>query len=169
MNVSSAAALRRAGVATIDDLAELNLKATRQRQYGRTQGLQKAWSSSSPWLGHGGRHCLLSTRGASPTGPDRPRRRRLPGAANSRISGPSQLPPHEQDGERLIRVYLSVDYDYTENRIGALSAHVTASRGQINTGWVDTGRSGRTVDPSGARPGRTRDCIARTGARISTA
>ena len=54
--------------------------------------------------------------------------------------GSSQLPPHEQDGERLIRVYLNVDYDYTENRVGALSAHVTASSGQINTGWIETGR-----------------------------
>jgi hypothetical protein len=48
-------------------------------------------------------------------------------------TGSGQLPSHEFYGHRLVRIYLSVDYDYVENRIGALSAHVTKSEGQINT------------------------------------
>lgn len=28
----------------------------------------------------------------------------------------SQLPEHEIDGDRLVRVYLNVDYDYAEDR-----------------------------------------------------
>lgn len=48
-------------------------------------------------------------------------------------TGKGQLPSYEFYGERLIRVYLSVDYDYVENRIGALSAHITKSEGQIET------------------------------------
>lgn len=48
-------------------------------------------------------------------------------------TGSGQLQSHEFYGRRLVRIYLSVDYDYVENRIGALSAHVTKSEGQINT------------------------------------
>ncbi|MBE9203994.1 AAA family ATPase [Synechocystis salina LEGE 06099] len=49
-----------------------------------------------------------------------------------RYSGNSQLPEHTSNGERLIRVYLSVEYDYVENRIGALAAHVTKSEGKLD-------------------------------------
>lgn len=46
----------------------------------------------------------------------------------------SQLPEHTMPwGERLVRVYLEVNFDYVENRIGALAAHVTCSAGQIHT------------------------------------
>ncbi|NEI02418.1 bifunctional RecB family nuclease/DEAD/DEAH box helicase [Rhizobium leguminosarum] len=48
-------------------------------------------------------------------------------------SGRGQLPPHEMMGQRLVRVYLEVDYDYTENRVGALAAHVTSSDGHVRT------------------------------------
>lgn len=48
-------------------------------------------------------------------------------------SGAGQLPRHEMQGQRLVRVYLQVDYDYTENRVGALSAHVTASSWMLET------------------------------------
>ena len=50
--------------------------------------------------------------------------------------GQGQLPEHIIKGERLIRVYLSVDYDYVENRIGALAAHVTKSEGQLHTSFT---------------------------------
>ncbi|MBA4191249.1 MAG: hypothetical protein C0467_24980 [Planctomycetaceae bacterium] len=52
-------------------------------------------------------------------------------------TGVGHLPPHEANGTRLLRVYLAVDYDYTENRVGALSAHVTRSTGRIHTQEVD--------------------------------
>lgn len=51
-------------------------------------------------------------------------------------SGQRQLPEHTIDGRRLVRVYLSVDYDYVENRVGALAAHVTNSKGKIYTAFV---------------------------------
>lgn len=56
----------------------------------------------------------------------------------------SQLPSHEVSGNRLVRIYLTVDYDYTENRIGALSAHITNSQGEVKTRFEDT--------PEGLRP-----------------
>jgi hypothetical protein len=61
-------------------------------------------------------------------------------------TGVGHLPPHEMDGRRLLRIYLVVDYDYSENRIGALSAHVTRSRGRLHTGFMDT-PEGRRADP----------------------
>lgn len=47
--------------------------------------------------------------------------------------GESQLPSHEIDGDRLLRVYLNVDYDYTEDRVVAISAHVTRSDWEVDT------------------------------------
>jgi hypothetical protein len=49
-------------------------------------------------------------------------------------------------GVPLLRVYLVVDYDYTENRIGALSAHVTHGPGRIHTAFTTT-PEGRVPDP----------------------
>ena len=49
-----------------------------------------------------------------------------------------QLPEHIVNGQRLIRIYLSIDYDYVENRIGALAAHVTKSDGNIYTGFIES-------------------------------
>ncbi|MEO1149924.1 MAG: AAA domain-containing protein [Pseudomonadota bacterium] len=57
-------------------------------------------------------------------------------------SGQGQLPAHEQNGQRLVRIYLAVDYDYSENRIGALSAHITTSEFCIDTPF----------DPESRRP-----------------
>ncbi|MGI4790984.1 MAG: DEAD/DEAH box helicase [Janthinobacterium lividum] len=51
-------------------------------------------------------------------------------------SGSGQLPPHETGAIRLIRVYLSVSYDYVENRVGAVSAHVTRSDRPLSTLFV---------------------------------
>jgi hypothetical protein len=45
----------------------------------------------------------------------------------------SQLPQYEVAGERLIRVYLSVDYDYVENRVVGISAHITKSTNKLKT------------------------------------
>jgi hypothetical protein len=47
--------------------------------------------------------------------------------------GSGQLPAYDGDRGRLLRVYLNVDYDYSENRVGALAAHVTRSDGRIHT------------------------------------
>jgi hypothetical protein len=52
-------------------------------------------------------------------------------------TGVGHLPPHEANGVRLIRVYLAVDYDYTENRVGALAAHVAHGPGRIDTPFAE--------------------------------
>ncbi len=59
-------------------------------------------------------------------------------------TGVGHLPPHEAGGGRLVRVYLAVDYDYTENRVGALSAHITRSAGRLDTPFA-AGRPDPTV------------------------
>jgi hypothetical protein len=59
-------------------------------------------------------------------------------------TGVGHLPPHEASGGRLLRIYLAVDYDYTENRVGALTAHITRSPGRIDTPFTD-GRPTPTV------------------------
>lgn len=46
------------------------------------------------------------------------------------------LPVHAKDDAKLVRVYLCVDYDYAENRVGAISAHVTQSESPCHTGFV---------------------------------
>ena len=140
MSVSSAVALRRAGVATLDDLAELDLDGEQATMVRSDPGLAESLdqlvtlaSARRTTLPRLEQHDNGDPAGQSSDEDDYPVQP-IPG------QWASQLPLHEQGGERLIRVYLSVDYDYTENRIGALSAHITASRGRIHTGWIDTGR-----------------------------
>jgi AAA domain len=139
LSVSSAGALRRAGIATLDDLADLDL-----------DGEQARAARADPALTESLERLVTLARARRTTLPplaaqlDPHAAQQAPGADDYPVQaipdqGSSQIPPHEQDGERLIRVYLSVDYDYTENRVGALSAHITASTSQISTGWVDTG------------------------------
>lgn len=55
-----------------------------------------------------------------------------PATPRSRASS-GHLPAHEQQGSRLVRVYLSIQTDYAENRIFALAAHITTSEGRIET------------------------------------
>jgi hypothetical protein len=119
---SSATALKSAGITTIDQLADLDTgspeAASLRSIPGFTDNLQ-----------------LLQIKAKA-------RRRTLPGGDIDPDTheveplpntGPSQLPEHEINGNRLVRIYLSVDYDYSENRIGALSAHVTISDRQLHT------------------------------------
>ena len=120
----TAAVLREAGLETLDDLAELDADGPVATQLRTAQGM----TDSLDWL---------VTRA-------RTRRTTLPGGEGDpdayevqqlRFSPTSQLPEHRQHGQALVRVYVCVDYDYTENRIGALSAHVTNSGSQIHTGF----------------------------------
>jgi len=61
-------------------------------------------------------------------------------------TGAGHLPAHDGEKGRLLRVYLAVDYDYSENRVGALSAHVTRSDGRLHTRFVEAD-GGRQPDP----------------------
>jgi hypothetical protein len=154
LSVSSATALRRAGIATIDDLAELDIEGERAGAVRADPGLAESLDELV-MLARARRTTLpaINFRRQPAEPPQAPEVDDYPVQALP-DQGSSQLPPHEQDSERLIRVYLCVDYDYTENRIGALSAHITASTGEINTGWRDTGRQ----RPDG-RPERAPDPV----------
>jgi len=52
-------------------------------------------------------------------------------------AGDGQLPVHDQDGHALVRVFLTIHYDYVENRIGAIAAHVTRSAHPLSTLFQD--------------------------------
>lgn len=45
----------------------------------------------------------------------------------------SQLPPFMVEHLPVVRVYLGIHYDYVENRIGSLAAHITTSQWQLHT------------------------------------
>jgi hypothetical protein len=119
---STVKALNKVGVKNLNDLADINLTGNQasqlQQDISFTENLE-----------------LLELKAKT-------RRRTLPDGdldpdtyevtALPKYSANSQLPEHTINGERLIRVYLSVEYDYVENRIGALAAHVTKSEGKLD-------------------------------------
>jgi hypothetical protein len=133
MRSSSATALRAAGAATIDELADLDPGG----EQARTVRADPAFADDLDALiaTAATRRTTLPRAGEAEDQPAAFPVTALPGNIAS------QLPLHEFDGERLIRVYLNVDYDYTENRIGALAAHVTASTGVISPVWEHTDRT----------------------------
>jgi hypothetical protein len=59
----------------------------------------------------------------------------------------SALPVHGEGEERLIRIFLVVDYDYAENRLAALTAHVTRSDSQLHTGFRKKSDGSYESDP----------------------
>ena len=122
-------ALRSAGVTSIDSLAEIDergdaaLRIIRNPQFDGDLGRLIKQASA--------RRASLVPR---PEIDDAYRVQPYP----ARTAG--QLPRHEIDGERLVRIYLCVDYDYTENRIGALSAHITESEWELHTPFDENSR-----------------------------
>lgn len=129
--------LRDLGIATLDDLAEIDPEGDDAARVRRADGFDVD-------LGH--LIALAKARRATLPGGDGPPDdypvQSLP------HSGTGQLPPHEIAGLALVRVYLQVDYDYTQNRIGALAAHVTASDHQLHTPFEPY------TDATGARRSR---------------
>ena len=122
---SIARALRSAGIVNLDQLAELDLESAQALHIRSKRGFSK----SLEVLKEKAAARLSTLPGVGINGPLY-KVRYLP------FSGTGQLPEHAINGRRLIRVYLAVDYDYVENRVGALSAHVTNSEGKIYTGFV---------------------------------
>ncbi|MGI2905238.1 AAA domain-containing protein [Tolypothrix sp. VBCCA 56010] len=114
--------LHKAGVNTIDDLANLDLAGNQvaqiQQDISFTENLELLKLKGKT---------RISTLPNGDCNPDTYEVQQLPN-----YSGQSQLPEHTINGEPLIRVYLSVEYDYVENRIGALAAHVTKSEGKLD-------------------------------------
>jgi hypothetical protein len=128
--------LRGNGVQTIDDLVELDIVSHQARNIqihpAFTQNLR-----------------ILQTRA-------RTRRTTLPGGrANPDeyqvepipYQGYGQLPDHIINGEPLIRIFLAVDYDYVEDRLVSLSAHVTSSMNEIETRVFRDGNGELHFDP----------------------
>jgi hypothetical protein len=134
---SSVRALQNAGVSTIDDLATLDLASDAAHRVrhdpsfvGSLERLQVEARARSMTLPGGGAaedaHEVMA----------------LPHA------GDGQLPEHAMDQRRLVRVYLSVSYDYAENRIGAISAHVTQSDFLLHTAWQQVENERWSPDPT---------------------
>lgn len=131
--------LKKTGIKTIDDLADLDLTGNQviqiQQDISFTDNLE-----------------LLKLKAQT-------RRRTLPGgdcdpniyevqALPNYSGGQSQLPEHLINNERLIRVYLSIEYDYVENRIGVLAAHITKSEGKLDPKFLQNEDAKWEPDPN---------------------
>ena len=127
---SSVRVLRTAGIETIDDLATLSLTSDKARLVREDSGFNES-------LDHLRLQALARRKTLIDGDPDTYEVSPLPN------SGDGQLPSHMIGGVRLVRIYLCVDYDYAENRIGGLAAHVTASTGQIHSGFVEANEGWR--------------------------
>lgn len=117
--------LRRLGLGRIDDLAALasdNERLARLAlQASAKLDLRALVVRAQGWLAHlaGEKETVVQ----------------LPGAPES------ALPAHEtSEHGRLVRIYLDVCYDYAEDRLAALSAHVTCSSAQLAFGYRKTAR-----------------------------
>ena len=119
---STVTAFHKVGVKNIDDLADIDLEGNQAIQIQKDASFIENLE-------------LLKLKAKT-------RRRTLPDGdidpdsyevqSLPKYLGNSQLPEHSINGDRLIRIYLSVEYDYVENRIGALAAHVTKSEGKLD-------------------------------------
>ena len=112
---SAVRALMDNGVNTIDDLAELELTSERSQRLRRSAGFNadlgdlvvRAKARRSTLVDHNDGERGVMTR-PNP--------------------GMGQLPAYQDGtGPRLVRIYLDVEYDYIENRLAGLAAHVTDS------------------------------------------
>lgn len=114
LDASSCEALRANGIAGLDGLASLDPASERASRLRRTPGFERAVDDLVARA-----KARISTLPGSPEGAYEveplPHRWR------------GQLPPHLIEGRPLVRVFVSVDYDYVEDRLGALAAHVTCS------------------------------------------
>ena len=114
--------LHKSGVCNLDDLAELDLIGSQasqiQKDISFTENLELLKLKAET---------RKSTLPDGKCNPDAYEVQALPS-----YLGASQLPEYSINGERLIRIYLSVEYDYVESRIGALTAHITKSDGKLD-------------------------------------
>lgn len=117
--------LRQHGVTDIDALASIDLEGTAAKALRTKPGFTESLSRLKARA-----KARKSTLLNEPGDPDFYPVVSLPGA------GESQLPLHIIEGEPIIRIYLAVDYDYTENRVGALTAHVTRTGKGLHLKWI---------------------------------
>jgi hypothetical protein len=128
--------LKNIGIQTIDDLAELDLNSPQARSvegnpsFSQNLGILKTKARA--------RRSTLPRGGVDPDGYQ---------VEHLPYHGYGQLPEHVMNGNQLIRIFLAVDYDYVEDRLVALSAHVTASQNQIATRASRNGAGNWQFDP----------------------
>jgi hypothetical protein len=139
---STVTALHKVDVKTIDDLAKLDLTGTQaesiQKDISFTENLEILKVKAE------------TRRSTLPREHSAPKTYEVTELKYSGkvYSAQSQLPEHLINGERLIRVYLSVEYDYVENRIGALAAHVTKSEGKLDPKFIQNEHKKWQEDPN---------------------
>jgi hypothetical protein len=128
--------LRENEVHTIDDLADIDLTSPQARRIESnpsfTQNLHILKTKA---------RARRSTLPRGGTDPDGYQVEQLP------YQGYGQLPYHAINNEPLIRIYLAVDYDYVEDRIVGLSAHVTSSANEVETRAFPDGNGRWSFDP----------------------
>ena len=147
---STVRALAQADVTTVDRLAELNLTSSSAAAIRQTEGFDVNLAQLQA-KAQARRATLPRENGDPKEFEVRP----IP------KTGKGQLPEHAQDGRRLVRVYLAVDYDYAENRIGALSAHVTASDHELRTPFDPDTKKRRRASRRSKSPRASMTCRTR--------
>ena len=124
-------ALVLAGIATIDDLADLDPHGPIAREVRRTVGFGADLGDLVVRA-----KARRSTMTDSQSGDW--------GVMSRRHHGPGLLPSHVgEGGDRLVRVFLDVEYDYVEDRVVGLAAHITDSERLLITPYA----ADRTPDP----------------------
>ncbi|MEM0448669.1 MAG: AAA family ATPase [Methanomassiliicoccales archaeon] len=120
LDVSVTSTLREKGIRTLDELAALKVDSPLAHEMRRTPGFSQNLEN-----------LIARARARLSTLPGSKERafqvQKFPHASEG------QLPPHDIEGRRLVRVYVAVEYDYIEDRIVALAAHVTSSCWNICT------------------------------------
>ncbi|MDW8209061.1 MAG: AAA domain-containing protein [Chloroherpetonaceae bacterium] len=122
IDATAARILRSVGAGTIDALAHLDLEGPQAQQVRTDPGFTESLDVLKVKA-----QARLSTLPGGSSTPEALQVKPLP------HSGKGQLPEHVQRGRRLVRVFVTVGFDYAENRLGALAAHITRSDGILTT------------------------------------
>lgn len=134
---STVRALQKEGIGTLDDLAKVDLNGTIASNIRQ----DPAFAENLHHLRALAVSRLQTLPKSSLADPDGYQVEALPN------TGKGQFPPHLIGNARLVRVYMCVDYDYSENRVGALSAHVTTSDHHLHTSFAKKPTGGWEPDP----------------------
>jgi hypothetical protein len=125
-------ALTRAGITSIDELADLDPLGPLAQEVRRTVGFGADLNDLMVRA-----KARRSTMADSRSGDWGVMSRRRPGLG--------LLPSHQAEGgDRLVRVFLDVEYDYIEDRVVGLAAHVTESERSLLMPFA----ADRTPDPN---------------------